>query len=908
MLSQEEIEKHLKNIDPHLCVAFATRCCLRVLPLLVADQHREAFWYWDKVNRSKYLLELFFAQQSSINSTVFGNTNEINQLLVAIPGNSSTIAALITTATANAIATTTVTVDIGAYAATAASSSAFAGTIAGVNIEDEVLQDFEIITQFNSRPLNAAELIYSSLWLNQAPEKWQTLFYLFEQTLLDLDEGFDLWVKWYQDRINGVPLIQALEKQWVNLPAVIKVEGAKAINAYLAKLTTASFRNDSLKPLNLVRAIFIGDGATGKTSLSRRLRNMDVLEGEQSMTPGIDICNWQVPGTDIKARFWDFGGQVMSHSTHQFFLRERCLYILVVDAGSERETRENKTANDQAEYWLEHVKAFGNSAPVMLVGNKSEIEKVNLDMHVLTEKYHNIIGFYPISCVKQETSYRGHFTLFVDDFTKQLIKVGTHQVMFNHNEFEALEQIRKLSRKNAFLHHNKFNDLCEQYQIGKFGWSRKEYLELLDNLGEIIHFPDLEWLDAYVLNPRWLTYGVYTLLYSDKVKQQQGLLSHTDVVAILGTEVIVDEEDQKLTYSKEKCRFIIDAMSKFKLCYALPGEESRFVIPDKLPKEQPDLSKYFDKNLPGTLGVEFQFTSLLPRSVIPNLIVARHTEMQKNEVGEQLVWQRGVIIYHPIYQAIARLQVDYQQRILQVWIQGTESREYLLVLRDEIYRILDAIKGLSFMEYVLLPKFARINQQSFAHRGNEPEKASYQRLVAEAKAGRAITFSDTDNQYDLIMVLGFIMTDEQQKKEKENTGIVNNIFGNATIGAQSKGDHTEVKGKINIILSPSDQQYISELRTSLDKLMSNVKKLDVDIAVKTDAYANILHIREVLGNPESMTPENAKNLLKLLTELKDGSLGALKLAKDIKLSGETITWIMEKAAKVSAFIAASFPG
>ncbi len=74
-----------------------------------------------------------------------------------------------------------------------------------------------------------------------------------------------------------------------------------------------------MQPLNLVRAIFIGNGAAGKTSLVRKLHDEPVVEGKEEMTPGIEIREWPVPETEINARFWDFGGQVMSHSTHQFF-------------------------------------------------------------------------------------------------------------------------------------------------------------------------------------------------------------------------------------------------------------------------------------------------------------------------------------------------------------------------------------------------------------------------------------------------------------------------------------------------------------------------------------------------------------------------------------------------------------
>jgi small GTP-binding protein len=144
----------------------------------------------------------------------------------------------------------------------------------------------------------------------------------------------------------------------------------------------------------MVRCIFIGYGESGKTSLIRKLNGENVIEGKEPMTPGVDISEWPVPYSEIRSLFWDFGGQVMAHATYQFFLRTRCAYVLLLNA------RTDINANQQAEYWLEHVRAFGGNSPVLLVGNKSDLADVNLDMHRLREAYPNIRGFFPVSCTR----------------------------------------------------------------------------------------------------------------------------------------------------------------------------------------------------------------------------------------------------------------------------------------------------------------------------------------------------------------------------------------------------------------------------------------------------------------------------------------------------------------------------
>ena len=926
MLDRDEIEEKLKGVDHQLIVAFAARCSLRVFPLLVADKGEDDFWYWAGEKRASCVLELFVAQRFNTNFLIFSNkhtpTARVDTALFTaesairstifegVTGKSdissaktviSSVNAIgnalnkkyITTKAIKAIAeTTSLRMWLGRPTRTAVNTAIYA-TQAYANVEEEIYRDLEIINNRKnsffkgkkSKAIFAVDFFYSPLWQHSPPQDWQLLCTKFYNALIGLDEGFELWVDWYKDRLEGVPLDLEQEEKGLTIPVEIREQGAKASNTYLANLL-ADPEEKRLKPLNLVRAIFIGHGAAGKTSLIRKLHGEPVVEGEEKMTAGIEIREWPVPKTDIKARFWDFGGQVMSHSTHQFFLRERCLYILVVDAGSERDVRENQTANEQAEYWLEFIKAFGNNALVMMVGNKSDKDPVNLDMEALTERYKNIIGFFPLSCTSDEEEFLLDFTKFQTVLIKQLQAVGTHQVEFTPNQFKVLDQVRTLSRTDAFLDHNKFDELYKDCKTEKNSFDQQTFVNLLNALGEIVHFPDLEWADAYVLNPRWLTYGVYTLLYSEEIKIQHGLLSRADVIRILQKEVVVDEWGNKLTYRPNtKCSFIIDAMIQFKLCYGLQQKEGVYVIPDKLPKKQPILDDYFDKQQQGTLAFEFDFSGFLPRSIMPNLIVSRHKEIVKDKHEKQLVWKHGVILYNKEYDATARWTVNYSQRCLRLWVQGSEPRGYLVILRDKINEVLQSIEGLSVNESVVLPEFARINHELFGLNHKEGEKAPYQRLLAEAKRGQKITSSDAGNEYDLQKIMGFIMTDKQQ--EKAGVNVTYNIENAGAVGGV--GDNHTVTGTIN--LNSDQKKDVADLQESLTTLMKNVQDVDADFEIKSDAYAELKQIREHLGSLEQATPETKS----YLTRLKDGSLSAFKLLKTAKDSEPVIAWVTKKA-------------
>ncbi|MGX9725803.1 MAG: ADP-ribosylation factor-like protein [Candidatus Electronema sp. VV] len=202
--------------------------------------------------------------------------------------------------------------------------------------------------------------------------------------------------------------------------------------------------------------IFLGAGNAGKTSLIRALNSQKVIEGTGKKTPGIDISTWQVPGTEITANFWDFGGQVMVHHTHRFFLRSSCLYVLLLEGRSEFD------ANDQAEYWLYYVKIYGGNSPVMLVGNKADLCAVNLDMAALKEKHGNVLDFYPLSCTKYQEEYAAHFQRFQADLIKQVAELGVHTVRFGKAHLAVLDELRSRSSTESFLKKTAWLDLCQE--------------------------------------------------------------------------------------------------------------------------------------------------------------------------------------------------------------------------------------------------------------------------------------------------------------------------------------------------------------------------------------------------------------------------------------------------------------
>ncbi len=298
------------------------------------------------------------------------------------------------------------------------------------------------------------------------------------------------------------------------------------------------------------------------------------------------------------------------------------------------------------------------------------------------------------------------------------------------------------------------------------------------------------------------------------------------------------------------------------------------------------------------------YFSIMPKLsevlLMPNLIVSRHKEIVEDQYGKQLVWQQGVILASQLYQAKARLQVDYMQRRLYLWVQGKQLRGYLAVLRHEIYQLLKPIKGLIFSENVVLPAFARIDQSIFTVHKEQREKAPYNRLIKEAARGLSVTTSDAGIDYNLQKVMGFIMTTEKQQQETANV-THQTINVNAPVGAIAGTGHSQrVSGQV--VINHNDKQLLTDFQQALTDLMKQVQNHDADFEIKANAYAELKQIREQLANLETASPETKSKLSQLLSNVKDGTLSAIALGKGIKEASETVGWLMSAAASVSAFL------
>ncbi|HEY6329573.1 MAG TPA: COR domain-containing protein, partial [Blastocatellia bacterium] len=412
------------------------------------------------------------------------------------------------------------------------------------------------------------------------------------------------------------------------------------------------------RPLNEAKLVLVGRGGVGKTSVVNRLAR-DRFDPNEKKTEGIKITDWEFglrDGEQARLNIWDFGGQEIMHATHQFFLTERSLYLLVV---SGREGGEDA----DAEYWLRLIESFGGDSPVIVVLNKIKDHPFDLNRGALKQKYPRIRGFIKTDC-KAGTGC---------DELRNTVMTETDRLEHLRDPFPAAWFAIKdklASTKRNYLSFEEYRRLCAK--LGEKDESAQEALAgYLNSLGIALNYKDDPRLkDMHILNPHWVTGGVYRILNSPTLESQKGEIRLDDLSRILG----------KTKYPASMHRFLLDLMKKFELCFNFPEDDSCFLIPELLDKQQPAEAEQFQPE--DCLNFEYHYP-VLPEGLLPRFIVRSH-----GLTAESTRWRTGAILKFEGCEALVKADVETKKVCIHIRAGRPESQRRLLaVIRSDFERI-----------------------------------------------------------------------------------------------------------------------------------------------------------------------------------------------------------------------------
>lgn len=433
-----------------------------------------------------------------------------------------------------------------------------------------------------------------------------------------------------------------------------------------------------LRPLNEAKLILVGRGNVGKTSLVNRLLYQR-FDKDETKTEGINITEWKFllnMDENVRLNVWDFGGQEIMHATHQFFFTQRSLYLLVLNGRDGGEDAD-------AEYWLKLIESFGGDSPVIVVLNKIKEHPFDVNRRALQQKYPVIRDFIKTDC--DDRTGLGELRAAIEHETDSMEHLRDS---FPASWFSIKDRLAGIEKN--YLSFDEYRAECAR--LGETDAKAQESLAFyLHSLGIALNYRDDPRLqDTHVLNPHWVTNGIYKILNSGELEKQKGEIRLDELSGILDAA----------EYPRTMHRFLFDLMKKFDLCFSFPDDDCHYLIPELLDKQEPMEAASFKPE--ECLNFQYHYP-VLPEGLLPRFIVRTHV------LSENLSrWRTGVIL--KFEDNFALVKADVQDKKVFIYVNGpAPGRSRLLaVIRSDFERIHHDIRNLQPQEMIPLPDYPSV--------------------------------------------------------------------------------------------------------------------------------------------------------------------------------------------------------
>ena len=586
---------------------------------------------------------------------------------------------------------------------------------------------------------------------------------------------------------------------------IIKQGGQAVLDWFEAK------EKGKLEKLNEIKIILIGEPKAGKTSLLRRIKD-NTFNEKEVQTDGVNIedvvfgkCDTfkeQTALYNITGHFWDFGGQDIMKATHQFFFTRRSIYVLVLEA------RKDKNIAIEIRDWVKQIVETGGNSPIIVLANQMDVNpgfgfKYERE---LQDEFPQIIDFIPTSC--KEENNEGIIRL-KKTLSELIPTTEFFQTEIDERWIQIKNRLQNETKQKNYLSDEQFIEICNDANLQEER-EQKNAINFLHDLGYVLHFEKVN-PHYFVLDPYWITYGVYQIITSKFVGENKGKVSMDDLIYIVNKEedkkeVYQTENYRRITYTDAQRRFLMDILEQFKLCFRVP--DNQFIIPDLLDTKPPDNIIKFNETKEEHIVFVYQYDPL-PEFVMPNIMVERHRMIEG-----YLMWRTGCVLQYDECNAL--IISDYNHRIsITVIGEHKKKREFMAIIRYTI----DTINQ----------KFSNKPKMLVPLPGRMDEYADYEELIEDERDGE---------EYYIV------------RNPKEKIKISKLLEGVLTIN--------EVKGiseKLEIVLEKGEETYrvCVDIQNKLDLyfnklvVLSGMNKNEIIEAVETINEQQITEVNNEIG-------------------------------------------------------------
>ena len=447
-------------------------------------------------------------------------------------------------------------------------------------------------------------------------------------------------------------------------PEIVK-QGTKAILAYLQ----AQLKERQKQWLS--KLIIVGQGGVGKTSLLRVLRGETFNPAEPTThgleTQILELAHPNQPDITMKLNTWDFGGQEIYHATHQFFLTNRALFLLVWHA------RLGFKAGELY-YWLDMLTAIAPDSPILLIATHTDERDTNLPLDDLRRQYPQLLGQQEISNktgqgtqALQQTLAQAAAQLPLMGETWPTLWLKTAQAVRAHTENYITPQ--------ALQHLMTEHGIDDSQQPILTQW--------LHDLGDLLYFSDNDALaDIVILHPQWVSTHISQVLESQDVKNQNGILTRSEIKRLW----------QDLTPAMRD--YFLRLMEHFDLSYRDDDRQISLIV-ERLPHTPPAYQQQWDaiKTTDNCKQIQITFKLNTLPSGIPTWFIARAHRFTTNTH-----WRNGALFAHE--NQLALVQAFEQNNSVQLTVRGPNPQNFFALLKDGLELTLARYPGLQIKRQI----------------------------------------------------------------------------------------------------------------------------------------------------------------------------------------------------------------
>jgi internalin A len=572
--------------------------------------------------------------------------------------------------------------------------------------------------------------------------------------------------------LGALPRLTALDLAGnpdLALPREVVQAGTAAVLAFLRA------RKDGSVPQWRSKVLVVGEGQVGKTSIVKALAGEPHNPAEPT-THGMRIrdLSLQHPertGVDMALSFWDFGGQDIYHATHQFFLTDRSLFLLVWSPRLGHD-------HSRVRYWLDIITARAPTARILLVATHCATLRPDLPLQDIRREYPRIVGSLAVDCEPRTG---------IDELRRAVAGEAGQLPLMGLPWPSAWSQAAAWLQSAAepYIPTEQLKSMMASAGVIEPA-EQGELALVLTHLGEILYYPDDENLaDMVVTQPDWLNAHISQVLESTGLVARQGLL----------TREVIDREWAAVR-PEWRSKFIY-MMEKYDISYRIedPAGAAMAVVVERLPWDPPPYESRWDtaeqQKSAAEIRIQYRLSVMPPG--IPTWFIAR-----SHRFATEAHWRTGALLQHHDGHHLALVSANREQKTVDLTVRGPMPASFFGMLDDGLNITFDRYPGLRITRLIPCPCLNAIGHTC-------GEYFEYHKLLRRILQGRDhVLCPESDTRLDIRSMLTGIKP-AVRDSEYVNTDI-------ATIMAAIKHGFSEIRSDAEL----SQLQFI-RLQTMLQR-------------------------------------------------------------------------------------------